>query len=62
MVKTREQLERDIKALEDAGLDASEEKAQLKQLVLAGVPARHRQRCLLRKSKDRHLQKSFLSP
>ena len=39
MVKTREQLERDIKALEDAGLDASEEKAQLKQLVLAGVPA-----------------------
>lgn len=43
MAKTRKQLEQDIKALEDAGLDASEEKAQLKQLVLAGavgVPAK----------------------
>ena len=37
--KTKEQLKKSIEALEDVGLDASEERAQLKQLVLAGTPA-----------------------
>lgn len=39
MAKTKEELQADIKALADAGLDHSEEDAQLKQLVLAKTEA-----------------------
>lgn len=37
MAKTQEELQADIKALQDAGMDATAEEAELKKLVLAGA-------------------------